>query len=152
MTPRPAVEIAAYSPRVGIVTLRGEHDLGTWSEVAVGLAAASAQPRILVDLSTCTFVDSSVMSALFVASQNLRERDGVLELVIPPTAHAIRRTFEAMNVGSILTIHETLAHGIASVEQHDPDAEWVAWPHARSVEDLRRDAQAAGEMHPPGNA
>ena len=69
--------------------------------------------------------------------------------VIPPAAQAIRRTFEAMNAGSILTIHETLADGIASVEQHDPDAEWVAWPHARSVEDLRRDAQAAAETHPP---
>ena len=149
MTTQPAVEITAYSPNVGIVSLRGEHDLSTWSEVAVALAAASAKPRILVDLSACTFVDSSVMSALFVAAQNLRERDGVLELVIPPGAHAIQRTFEAMLAGSILTIHETLAEGIASIEQHDPDAEWVAWPHARSVGDLRRDAQAAAERRPP---
>ena len=149
MTAPPAVEITTHSREVGIVSLRGEHDLSTWSEVAVALAAASSRPQIIVDLSACTFVDSSVMSALFVASQNLRERNGVLELVIPPQAHAIRRTFEAMRAGSILTIHETLAAGIASVERHAPDTAWVAWPHARSVDDLRRDAQAAAEARPP---
>ena len=97
------------------VVLRGEHDVNSWTEVALALAAAGAQPCVLVDLSECSFMDSTVITALLVAAKQLSARAGALEVFIPPEAVAIRRTLELMNVDAILTTHETRTAAVASL-------------------------------------
>jgi anti-anti-sigma factor len=93
--------------RTAIVKLRGEHDLSTRPRISEALADASKQATVLVDLSECTFADSSVVAALVVAHDELRERGGRLEVVIPADARAIRRLAELARLADILPIHET---------------------------------------------
>jgi anti-anti-sigma factor len=112
--PPAAVEIAAQSPEVAVVTLRGEHDLHSWSEVTLALANASQRASVLVDLSECTFLDSSMLTVLLVAAKQLRLRAGSLAVVIPPEAHVLR-IFEVMNVHTLVVVHESLAAAIASL-------------------------------------
>ena len=69
-------------PGTAIVKLRGELDLSSRARLTQVLAGASAQATVLVDLSECTFADSSVVAALVTASAELRERGGRLEVVI----------------------------------------------------------------------
>ena len=109
-----AVEITAPSPEVAVVTLRGEHDLHSWSEVTLALANASQRPSVLVDLTECTFLDSSMLTVLLVAAKQLRLRAGTLAVVIPPGAHVLR-IFEVMNVDTLLAVHESMPAAIASL-------------------------------------
>jgi anti-anti-sigma factor len=111
-----SIEVDRSAPGVSIVALRGEHDVNSWTDVALALAPAGDSPAVLVDLSECTFMDSTVITALLVASKQLGLRAGALEVVIAPGENAIRRTLQLMGVGALLPIHETRAAGIASLE------------------------------------
>jgi anti-anti-sigma factor len=105
-TPTVAIEVVSQV-RTAIVKLRGEHDLSTRPRISEALADASEQTTVLVDLSECTFADSSVVAALVVAHDELKQRGGRLEVVIPPDARAIRRLTTLARLADILPIHET---------------------------------------------
>ena len=109
-----ALEIAQLSAEVAVVTLRGEHDLHSWSEVTLALANASQRRSVLVDLSACTFLDSSMLTALLVTGKQLRLRGGALAVVIPPGAQ-VRRIFEIMNVHMLVGVHEHRAAALAGL-------------------------------------
>jgi anti-sigma B factor antagonist len=119
--PPAGIEIAAHSPTVAIVTLRGEHDLHSWSEVTLALANASQRPHVLVDLSACTFLDSSMLTVLLVAAKQLRLRGGALLVAVPAGAQ-VRRIFELMNVDTLVAVHETIASALADLPADIADA------------------------------
>ncbi|MDP9259168.1 MAG: STAS domain-containing protein [Actinomycetota bacterium] len=98
------------------MAVRGEHDLRTRAELAEALERASAHPHVLVDLSECSFMDSSVIGALFVASKRLEERDGRLEVVIPPEAHTLQRVAKIAGIHTFLPVHETRGAALASIQ------------------------------------
>jgi anti-anti-sigma factor len=115
------IEVEIHSPSAAIVTLRGEHDLGSKPETAQALEDASRCRNVLVDLSECTFIDSSVISALLQASNKLTKRDGLLELVIPEGTHqAVRNVFELMGLQRLLPIHQTRAAAILYLDEPPP--------------------------------
>jgi anti-sigma B factor antagonist len=113
-SPPAAIEVAAHSPEVAVVTLRGEHDLHSWSEVTIALANASQRSCVLVELSECTFLDSTMLTVLLVAAKQLRLRAGSLAVVIPPGSQVLR-IFEVMNVHTLVVVHESLAAAIATL-------------------------------------
>lgn len=109
------VEVEFESPGVAIVTLRGEHDLSSCPRLTEALAEASTRPNVLVNLSECTFIDSSIVHALLSASARLRARDGRLELVIPAEPGVVQRVAELTPLAATLLIHETCGAGIAGL-------------------------------------
>jgi anti-anti-sigma factor len=111
----PAVEVEFRPPGIAFVKLHGEHDLSSQQCLTEALAAASAKRDVLVDLSECTFMDSSVIAALFRARQKLTERGGRLELVIPESASTIRRVADVTLLAAILPIHETRQAAITRI-------------------------------------
>ena len=114
-TTRPMTEVEFKLPGVAIIALSGEHDLASQQLLAEALAAASVRSNVLIDLCQCTFIDSSVIHALLVASEKLSQRDGRLELVIPPEAEALQRVAQLTSLAATLTIHETRSEGIRSL-------------------------------------
>jgi anti-anti-sigma factor len=114
------IEIQIHSPNACIVTLRGEHDASSSEAVTLALAAARNYGNILIDLGECTFVDSSLISALLVAAQRARELGGALALALPAEADAVRRTLEIANIQMILPFHATREAGLASIEASKP--------------------------------
>jgi hypothetical protein len=61
-------------------------------------------------------MDSSVIAALFVASKSIEERDGRLELVIPPDAHILQRVANIAGLARSVPIHETRNAALASIQ------------------------------------
>jgi anti-anti-sigma regulatory factor len=59
--------------------------------VSEALSHASQQSNVLVDLSECTFADSSQINSLLIANMQLQQRGGRVEVVIPPDASAVQR-------------------------------------------------------------
>ena len=110
-----AVEVDYPEPGIAFVKLRGEHDLATKEPLTAALGAAAAHPHVLVDLSECTFMDSSVVAALIGTHRELGERGGRLGLVIPPTARAIQRVAAVTGLAEVFPIHETPTAALASL-------------------------------------
>jgi anti-anti-sigma factor len=114
---QPKVELELLAPAGCIVTLRGEHDSSTMSEIALVMNLASAHRYVLVDLSECSFLDSSVVDALLQAAELARERTGALELVAgTKDTNPVRRALEVMGVGEVVRLHALRATGIASLD------------------------------------
>jgi anti-anti-sigma regulatory factor len=132
VAPQYSIEIASCSPVVCVVALGGQQDLACKPGVTTALTVASSHLNVLVDLSECTYIDSAVMSELFLAATRLQERDGALELVVGADAHALRRTLELAGAPKLMRYHETRAVGIGSL---DSAGRIRALRHAR--QDLR---------------
>jgi anti-anti-sigma regulatory factor len=69
---------------------------------------------VLVDLSECTFIDSTVINALIAAHNDLSQRQGRLEIVIQPGASAARRAVELTCLAEIVSVHSG-RHALASL-------------------------------------
>jgi|tagenome__1003787_1003787.scaffolds.fasta_scaffold20920162_1 anti-anti-sigma factor len=109
--PPPSIEVVVEEA-LRIVALRGEHDLGTTPQIEEALASARSGETLLIDLSECTFIDSTVI-ATFLSAGRATEAGGTrLALVIPAPSH-VRRTVELIRLGDLIPIHDSRADGIA---------------------------------------
>ena len=115
MAAQSSIEIEIHSPTSCIVTLHGEHDMASREAVTMALALTRDYTRVLVDLTTCTFIDATVTNALLAAAA--RPQDGrSLELIVPSGAHPVRRLLSIAGILTGLRLHPTRAHGLATVE------------------------------------
>ncbi len=109
------VEPAGSGPRV--VVLRGELDVATLDELDAALAHAAKggdAPRVLVDLSEVTFVDSTALMRLLLALRDLRRRGGHMALVCSnPT---VLRLFEITRTDQTFEIFPTRDRALGHLE------------------------------------
>jgi anti-sigma B factor antagonist len=97
-----------------IVSLHGEHDLGTVAAVREQLADARIGDGVIViDLTAATFIDSSVMGALFDAY-----RADILPRprFIAPSETPPRRLFDFVGFETAIPIFERLEDALAYKE------------------------------------
>jgi anti-sigma B factor antagonist len=113
----PTVEVESGSRHAAVVTLSGEHDLGSKPALTRALARASGHANVLVDLTDCTFIESSALGAFVSASRALAARNGSLGLVVPSAATAVSRVVRTTRIGTVIAIHETRSAAEASIQQ-----------------------------------
>jgi anti-anti-sigma factor len=93
----------AYPPGyAAVVDLCGEHDLASNEEIEAALALVDGD--LLIDLSDCPFVDSTVIAALIRKSQELTRNGHRLDLVVPPTNAQVHRVFDIVGMSTFVTI------------------------------------------------
>jgi anti-anti-sigma factor len=94
----------AHAPAfAAVVRLCGEHDLAT--SAGVREALAPIRGSLLVDLSDCAFLDSSVLT-VFVLDARERAHDGQrTELLVPAANMTVRRTLQVSGLTEMLTVH-----------------------------------------------
>jgi anti-anti-sigma factor len=115
--PHDSIHAEVHSTHAAIVTLCGEHDLASAEELKAALVTASRRRYVIVDLSGCTFIDSSVISVLLRASNELHERGGQLSLVISRGGHrAVRTVFDLMSLDRVMPTHETRAAALRHLD------------------------------------
>jgi anti-anti-sigma factor len=91
---------------VAIVHLRGEHDIATGHAILDILGPISGS--VIIDLSACTFLDSSVIG-LFLNDHQTRQRERhSLTLVVPPANVPVRRVLAIVGVGRVLEVLDEL--------------------------------------------
>jgi anti-anti-sigma factor len=89
-----------------IVRLIGEHDLATSASSRETLERIDGS--VLVDLSECTFIDSSVIGVLF-GDYRSRTRNGQrLELIVPREG-TVSRTLNVSGVPGLITVRAPTA-------------------------------------------
>ena len=107
--PRGTVEIAHDAPGLAVVSVHGEHDVSTEPELAYALEQAAAHSNVVVDLSACTFMDSTVIGALIKAARRVHAQGEQIVLVTPPESSLVARLTHMTRLAEILPIHVTRA-------------------------------------------
>lgn len=119
---RPVIEVEPLSDDVAILHLRGEHDLSTKPELSAALEVASERSRVFVDLSDCTFIDSTVIALLLAAHRKQVMRNERLELILPKEAPAVERILTLSRIGLIITTHKTRSAALTTKQARSDDA------------------------------
>lgn len=89
-----------------LVRVSGEVDMATSSELESALEKTEPGERVVVDLTACTFLDSSAIRALLTGAARLEAGGGSVALVAPDPR--IRRVLEIAGLDERLPIHPTL--------------------------------------------
>lgn len=100
------VHIDLSEPGVVIVALEGEHELFGATKLQRKLETLIDEGLALViDLTSTTFLDSSIVSVLLRASERARDRGtGYAIILDESTGDAVRRTFELTGLDRYLPV------------------------------------------------
>jgi anti-anti-sigma factor len=105
-----AIEVELRPPHapefVAIVALRGEHDIATAPDVQVVLTPLKGD--LLIDLTSCDFVDSSLISVLVGTHLNLQRDGHRLELLVGLDT-AVARTLEISGVSRVIAVRRSIS-------------------------------------------
>jgi anti-sigma B factor antagonist len=101
-----SVAIGRRDQRVGIISLPGEHDAGSASELETELAGLlEAGMGVVVDLTETTFADSRTLSVLLAARHQAENAGTGLVLVLPDHEYTqVHRLLDITGLRSIFTI------------------------------------------------
>ena len=86
--PRAPVITVDESPGLVTVRLTGEFDMANVAEVEDVLERMSGHNHVNIDLTSCDFLDSSILRVLLRASSDARTRDRWLSVTVPPRARS----------------------------------------------------------------
>jgi anti-anti-sigma factor len=117
------VEFETPSSTLAIVSLVGEHDLADYEPLQQTLALATSRRRhVIVDLSACEFIDSTVISLLLHAQGEVVSDRGRFAVVIPPGPGAVRRVAELMQLESLFPVYASLENAQLTVHTASEEA------------------------------
>ncbi len=72
--------------------------------------------QIIVDLSSCEYIDSTFFGALVYAYRKIREQDGAIVLVLSNTF--LSKSFIYKEISSIFQVHRSLKEAVAEFNKH----------------------------------
>jgi anti-sigma B factor antagonist len=96
-----------------VLTASGELDAFVADELAGALAEASLAERIVVDLTTVSFMDSTVLGMLVRAVREAEARGGAVRVVLP--ASTARRIFEITTLDRVLPVSGSREQALAEL-------------------------------------
>jgi anti-anti-sigma factor len=91
------------SPYSAVVTLRGAHDLNTSAGMKAALAPLHGD--LLLDLTECEFIDSTVIGLMISKARALKLNDQYLELIVLPNSQ-VERALENVGIEELVTVHD----------------------------------------------
>jgi anti-sigma B factor antagonist len=110
------VTIEVVSDTAAVVTLEGDHDVASRGAIADAFNVAATGRDLLVDLTECTFIDSTIIKLLLQTMRALEEKDGRLEIVIDVDSHGhVARVAELMGIADVIPTHGSRSDGIRSL-------------------------------------
>lgn len=111
-------EVAVSVPRegVGLVSLTGEHDLGTVGAVREALDRAQAEHEaVVVDLCGATFIDSSILGAILEGRRQAREQERGFGVACDKSSEPVRRVLEVTGLDRELPVHGSIEAALDAV-------------------------------------
>jgi anti-anti-sigma factor len=104
------------SDSVAIVSLVGEHDLGEHDQIKGAFARAAVTARnVMVDLTECAFIDSTVIALLLGAQSSIAQNGGRMAVALPVEPNAVTRLAELVRMGDLLPTYGTREAALASI-------------------------------------
>ena len=95
-----------------LVVASGDLDLASTHELSAifAMAAAGPQPKVVMDLTGVAFIDSSALSTILRAAQQLEDVGKRLHVVVPEGP--VRRLLEITGTAQRFTMHPTREHAL----------------------------------------
>ena len=93
-----------YRRDIAVVFLYGEHDYGSRAMLETELAPLVG--TVVVDLSWCAFLDSSIISIILSKHTQLEREGGHLEVIIPPTQEHLANLFGVLGLQGTLDVRD----------------------------------------------
>jgi anti-sigma B factor antagonist len=110
------VTIEIVSATAAVVTLGGDHDVASLDAVEDAFRVAGAGRNLLVDLSGCTFIDSTIIKLLLRTMRMLEATGARFELVIDPMPSGhVTRVAQLMGISEVISTHDSRRDGIRSM-------------------------------------
>jgi stage II sporulation protein AA (anti-sigma F factor antagonist) len=105
--------VSTATDGICVLTLAGEIDLDTGHALRQALEASygAPRPRIVVDLSRVTFMDSTGINIFIAAHRALTEASGWIRLAAP--GEAVMRTLQIVGVDTVIDCRETLRQALS---------------------------------------
>jgi anti-anti-sigma factor len=101
------IAVGHHASGIAVVTMRGEHDLSTHALLAQALELAAAHSNVVVDLTACSFIDSTVIQEFLKTADTLRPKGEQVVLVIPREQAAVTRIAELAALAQLFELRET---------------------------------------------
>ena len=98
---------------VVVVSAGGELDAFAASDLSQAFARVTGEDRIVVDLETASFLDSTALGIVVRAIREVDERRGRSLIVLP--AGPARRIFEITTLDRVLAVAPSRAHALAAL-------------------------------------
>ncbi len=100
-----------------VVEASGEVDIATAAQMSEALWwALDYSPRVVIDLTRVTFMDSGGLNVLVAGWRRAREHGGGIGLVSP--AEAVRDVLQVTGLDRLFTITDSVADAITAVANH----------------------------------
>ncbi len=118
MNPAPfEVKVGDLEHGVRTISVRGELDLSTAPELEGPLEQAleSDEGSVLIDLSSCEFIDSTGIALIVRAWQRLESGENGRALVICSHNDQVRRVLEITGLELSIPVHGTLDEALAAM-------------------------------------
>jgi len=101
----PSIDVRTERGGVIVLRLIGDHDLATKPSLVAELAALPPEAAVVIDLTDCTFVDSTVIGAILNARRPERTR---VSLVLPPDTSYVMRALSVLGVSDLMPVHPSI--------------------------------------------
>ncbi|WP_269856114.1 STAS domain-containing protein [Streptomyces sp. RPT161] len=110
-----SIDVAVRQPDVAVVSVGGDLDVDTATELHYQLANQIAHGRrnLVLDLSAVPFMDSSGLNIILRTLQEARRIGGSVQVAAPTSA--VRRILELTGVGLATPIRETVDEAMRGV-------------------------------------
>jgi stage II sporulation protein AA (anti-sigma F factor antagonist) len=100
------ITVEALAQGGSVVRVDGELDLATKRHLEEAVQDADPSGRLVIDLSDCTFLDSSAVRVLISTARSAQDAGGQVALVASDAG--VLRVLEIAAVDTLLPVHPTL--------------------------------------------
>jgi anti-anti-sigma factor len=110
----PSVLLQELSGHTTVVVVNGEHDLHTRGLLEVQLRRARAAAALVIDLTDCTFLDSTIIRSLLAAKRSWLPRRVLL--VVPAEGSVAYRALTLVRIDQFFPTYDRLEDALAAAE------------------------------------
>ena len=98
----PRIEIDAGPAGAMVVRLCGDHDLSTKPRLLEALSSARRASGVVIDLTRCTFVDSTIIAAILYASRGGSKQGPTVSVLLPSDTSYVCRALSVAGLRDLL--------------------------------------------------
>jgi anti-sigma B factor antagonist len=105
------VEVRSAPGNVVVLRLTGDHDLSTKPQLVAELAGVGPEAALVIDLTGCTFVDSTIIGAILAARVPSRPR---MSLILPGDTSYVHRALSVVGMRDLVPVHASVEDALES--------------------------------------
>ncbi len=113
---KPRIEVRSASGDAIVLVLTGDHDLATKPQLIAELAAVTPGAPIVIDLTRCTFIDSSIIGAILGERRPDRPK---ISLVLPADSSYVARALSVIGMRDLLPVHPSVEAALTALAAAD---------------------------------